>query len=112
MAKKYLLLMLNREMPMPTDPKEREANTKPWTDWLAEMAKQGKLDNGLPVFRDGRAVRKRSVKEYKAKTTDVGGYLIINAESMEEAIKIAQSSPHARMNMGTTIVRECMDVSM
>jgi hypothetical protein len=110
MTKRYLLLTLNKDMPMPADPQQREAGVKVWRDWLAEMSSQGKLESALPVQRPGKIARKRSVKDYKPKTNDVAGYIIIKADSMEEAVKIAQSSPHARANMGPTIVRECIDM--
>ncbi|MDE1865041.1 MAG: hypothetical protein KGH94_00160 [Candidatus Micrarchaeota archaeon] len=112
MTKRYLLLMLNKEMPMPTDPQQAEAGIKPWREFLGELHRQGKMEGGLPVQRSGKIARKRSVKDYKAKTNDVGGYLIIKADSMEEAVKIAQATPHAKQNMGPTIVRECIDMPM
>lgn len=110
MAKKYLLLMLNKDMPMEADPEKMKAGVQMWKDWMAPLAQSGKLQDGMPTMREGKAVRKRSMKDYKPRTNDVAGYCIITADSMEEALKIAQSSPHARMNMGTTIVRECMNV--
>ncbi|MDE1768557.1 MAG: hypothetical protein KGH64_00170 [Candidatus Micrarchaeota archaeon] len=110
MTKRYLLLMMTKTQPMPTDPKDAESMVAPWKEFLGQLQAQGKLEGSLPVNRDGKAVRKRSIKDYKAKTTDLSGYLVIKADSLEEAINIAQSTPHAKMNMGTTIVRECIEL--
>jgi len=38
---------------------------------------------------------------------DIGGSLLINAESLEDAVEIAQQAPHMALG-GTTIVRPCM----
>ena len=97
-------------MPMEQDPEKRKAGTRVWTDWMASM--QDKLVDGLPVMRAGKIARKRSVRYYKPKTNDVSGYFIIKADSIEEAVKIAQSSPHAKMNQGPIVVRECLPVDM
>lgn len=101
---------MNEQMQMPKDPKESEAMVKPWMDWLGGLAKKGNLVDALPTQMSGKEVTKAGVKDYKAQKIDLGGYAIIKANSLDEAVKIAQSSPQAKMGLGTTIVRECMEM--
>jgi hypothetical protein len=110
MTKRYLLLMLNKEMPMPSNPAEREAGHNVWKEWMGEHSSQ--IEGGAPVMRTGKAVRRRSAKDYKPRTNDVTGYLVLKADSLEDAIKIAQSSPHAKVQKGTTVVREIVEMQM
>src|SRR5271155_4817524 len=99
---KYLLLMYNKEMRMPKNPtkKQMEAGMKPWRDYLGPLAKKGKLDSSAPVQRRGKMVTSAGTKDYKAEKVDLGGYMIIKAKDMAEAVKIAKSSPHAKTGMG------------
>ena len=101
---KYLVLFMTKEAPV--DQSQREAMAQPWRDWMGGLQQQGKLEGGMPVGREGKVVKKRSFKDYKAKTKDVSGFLLLKAESMDEAIKITQTSPFAKANMGTIIVKE------
>jgi hypothetical protein len=57
-------------------------------------------------------VTKTSTKDYKPQKVDLGGYMIIKAKNMAEAVKIAKSSPHAKTGMGPTTVRECVEMQM
>jgi YCII-related domain len=99
---KYLLLMYNKEMPMPKNPTkaQMEAGMKPWRDYLT------------PLQFHGKSLSSKGAKDYKGAKIDISGYMIIKAKNMAEALKIAQQSPHAKTNMGSTIVREIVEVQM
>jgi hypothetical protein len=105
---KYLLLMYNKEMRMPKHPtkKQMEEGMKPWNDYLGPLMKKGVVESVSPVQWSGKAITKTGAKDYKPAKIDLGGYMILNAKNMAEAVKIAQRSPHAKAGMGTTTVRE------
>lgn len=111
---KYLLLMYNKEMRMPKNPtkKQMEDGIKPWRDYLGPLMKKGVLEASAPVFWNGKTVTKTGAKDYKAEKIDLGGYMIIKAKNMAEAVKIAKNSPHAKSGMGTTTIRECVEMQM
>lgn len=111
---KYLLLMYNKELRMPKNPtkKQMEDGIKPWRDYLTPLMKKGIVESVNPVQWNGKAVTKAATKDYKAGKVDLGGYMIIKAKSMAEALKIAKSSPHAKTGMGTTTVREIVEMQM
>ena len=111
---KYLLLMYNKEMRMPKNPtkKQMEAGMKPWRDYLGPLSKRGRLELSAPVQRKGKMVTPSGTKDYKAQKIDLGGYMIIKAKDMAEAVKIARSSPHAKTKMGPTTIREIVEMQM
>lgn len=111
---KYLLLMYNKEMRMPKNPtkKQMEEGIRPWREYLGPLAKRKVLESSSPVFWNGKSITKTATKDYKAAKVDLGGYMIINAKNMAEAVKIAKASPHARTGMGTTTIREIVEMQM
>jgi len=111
---KYLLLMYNKEMRMPKNPtkKQMEEGMRPWREYLGPLAKKGVLETALPVQWKGKTVTATGTKSYKPQKVDLGGYMIIKAKSMSEAVKIAKRSPHAKLKMGPTTIRECVEMQM
>jgi hypothetical protein len=55
-------------------------------------------------------VKKEVVTDLQLQQEDIGGYLLIRAESMDEAVEIARQAPHMALG-GTTIVRPCLEVN-
>lgn len=106
---KYMLLFMGAQMesPQPNDPRAQETR-KLWMNWMQELGKRGALDSGLPFQNGGKVVGKRS-SDYKMKKSDVQGFLVINAGSMDEAMKIAKESPHRSMG-GKTVIRACAEM--
>ncbi len=111
--KRYLLLMYNKEMPMPKNltKAQMKAGMKPWMDYLAPLNKKKMVESTAPVQWNGKTVTSSTAaKDYKAGRLDVGGYMVIKAKNMAEAIAIAKKSPHAKTRMGPTIIREVVEV--
>ncbi|HVC58163.1 MAG TPA: hypothetical protein VND15_01655 [Candidatus Acidoferrales bacterium] len=110
----YLLLMYNKEMKMPKNPTkaQMEAGIKPWRDYLGPLAKRGVLASSAPTHREGKAIMSTGVKAYKPDKIDIAGYMLIKAKSMADALKIAKASPHAKSKMGSTVIRECVEMEM
>lgn len=111
---KYLLLMYNKEMRMPKKPTkaQMEDGIRPWREYLTPLMKKGVVEAASPVQWNGKMVTKTATKNYKAEKVDLGGYMIIKAKNMAEAVKIARSSPHAKTAMGPTTIREIVEMPM
>ena len=62
-----------------------------WMKWFADI-KVSIVDGGNP-FGAGMEVTSTEVKQLPHDKEAITGYTIINAESMHEAVKIAQSCP-------------------
>lgn len=104
--------MYNKEMRMPKRPtkKQMEEGMRPWREYLGSLSKKGALESSAPVQWNGKSVAKAATKDYKAARIDLGGYMIIKAKNMAEAVKIAKNSPHAKTGMGTTTIREIVEM--
>ena len=109
---KYLLLMYGKEMRMPKNvtKAQMEAGVRPWREYLGPLTKRKKLISSAPVSWRGKMLTARGTKNYSPRSIDLGGYMLIEAKSMAEAIKIAKRSPHHKMRAGVTTIRECMQV--
>jgi hypothetical protein len=105
--------MYNKEMPMPKNPtkEQMEAGLKPWKEYLAPLNKKRRVESVAPVQWNGKTVTSStSVENYKAGRLDVGGYMVVKAKNMAEAIAIAKKSPQAKTKIGPTIIREVVEV--
>ena len=82
--KKFVLLSVGFDTPT----KEIE---DAWMKWFGDI-KDYIVDSGNP-FGPGKEITASGVKELNHDKGSITGYTIINAESMDEAEKIAQACP-------------------
>ena len=106
--KEYLLL-LRGGIPMTskTDA-ENKADMEAWGAYMGNLSQKGQLLGGYPLQSGGQTVsEKGTVAEAvtSAKEGIIGGYLIIKADSLDEAAKLAKACPHVA-NDGNIEVRE------
>jgi hypothetical protein len=76
---------------MPESKEEGAKLMKAWEDWFAEMG-SSVLDQGNPFSPVAKITAGGSVGDVPAEAL-VNGYMIIEAESREKAVKIAQECP-------------------
>jgi hypothetical protein len=78
-------------------PEEMQANTKRWMDWIGGIAAQNKLvDRGNRLFPTGSVVKSGSIVAdgpYTEIKESIMGYSVIKADSLQEAIKLADGCP-------------------
>lgn len=80
------------------------------TAWFGRLENEGKFGGGQPLMEravvvsgeNGRSVTDGPFPEAKEA---IGGYIILNVNSMEEAVEIARSNPMMKYGL-TTEVRE------
>jgi hypothetical protein len=84
---------------------------KQWGEYLAGLASAGSLESGAPFAPSGETVTRDSVSPVELQPLDIGGYALITAASLEEAVRIAKRAPHIALG-GTTIVRPCFSGGM
>ncbi len=82
--KKFILLYKGFEQPTPEI-------GQAWMDWFASIADRT-VDSGQP-FSSGVEVTAQGVNELAMDREVLTGYSIINAETREEAIGVAQTNP-------------------
>ncbi len=86
---------LLREQPM--SPEQMQAMMKPWLDWMGGLAAQNKLANsGNRLGGTGATVRPGGVVTdgpYVEVKEAIGGYVIVRADSLEEACELSKGCP-------------------
>jgi hypothetical protein len=78
-------------------PEEMQAVTKKWMDWIGGIAAQNKLtDRGNRLASAGKVVRPNNVVTdgpYTEIKELIGGYTLVKADTLDEAVIIAQGCP-------------------
>ena len=87
------------------DPEMAAASMQAWNDWSAN-AGSGVVDLGLPLS-NGRKLTSHSTTDAG---TDVAGYSILQADTMEEAERLLKSHPHLRMPGAAIEVYESLQI--
>ena len=109
--KDFMLIFIGGADFLKLSPEEMQKNLQQWFAWVDKL-KSKKIYVGGEALTPGG----KTVKGPKALVTDgpfaeskevVGGYFIVKAKSMEEAVKIAKDSPDLPLN-GSVEVREVM----
>ena len=94
-------------------PEEMQAHMQKWGVWMGGLKEKGKLIDGLPLGKAGKVVEKAGEVITNGPFAEgaevVGGYLIVTAESMDEAVEISKGCPIFEHG-GTTEVREIMSM--
>ncbi|MEX0761369.1 MAG: YciI family protein [Dehalococcoidia bacterium] len=109
--KKFVFLFVGAELkPGDGSPLTQEYMRK-WGEWAAGLAQSGALESGLPLEWSGKTVSKEGAEDLSLLPLDIGGYMIINAESMDAAVEIAKGAPNVALG-GRIVVRPCLDVPM
>jgi hypothetical protein len=92
---------------------EKEAHMKIWFQWMGNLRENGTLIDGLPLAKEGKVVENRGEiitdGPFAEGSEMVGGYLIVSAGSLDEAVEISKGCPIFDYG-GTTEVREILSM--
>jgi hypothetical protein len=108
--KDFLFVYRSDSSKMPArSPEEMQAVTKRWMDWIGGIAAQNKLvDRGNRLEPAGKVVKPGNVitdGPYTEIKETLGGYSLIKANSIDEAVEIAKGCPALSFG-GNVEVRE------
>lgn len=96
-------------------PEEMQKNMEAWTGWINGLAEKGIFVSGEPLGKEGQVVtgKKKVVTDgpFAESKEVVGGYLVVNAGSLNDATEIAKNCPIYETG-GTTEVREIHPLHM
>ena len=83
-------------------PEDQVAHMKEWEVWNNKLVDGGVVDSGFPFGRDNKVVTgpENTVSDYKGYST---GYMVVNADSMDDAIAIAKDAPHQKLGGRTKV---------
>ena len=110
--KDFMMLFHSEPDPnMEPTPEEVEAEIKEWMDWIGGIGAQGKLKNpGEALGFEGKTLHADgSITDgpYAEVKEIVGGFIIVNAETLDEATALAKGCP-GLANGGKVEIREVM----
>lgn len=89
---------------------EQETYMGQWREWLKKLTDQKVFVGGKPIANEGKEVSKGgAVADFEPVSNDklLGGYLIVKAASLDEAVNIAKGSPMLDVE-GVVEVRETL----
>ena len=108
--KDYLFVFRNDFASAPSgSPEEMQAMTQKWMDWIGSIAAKNKLtDRGNALSSVGKVLRADNIitdGPYTEIKELIGGYTLVNAESIDEATELAKGCPILSLG-GNVEVRE------
>jgi hypothetical protein len=106
--KEYLLLLRAGRPASTKTEAENKAEMQAWGIYMGGLGEKGQLVGGLPLVSGGAVVSAEGTTSEPVKSAAegiVGGYLIIKADSLQQAAEIAKACPHID-NEGNIEVRE------
>ena len=82
-------------------PEQMQSMMKPWQDWMGSLAAQNKLvSSGNRLAPEGRVIKPGNVitnGPYVEIKEAIGGYIIIQADSLDEAVELSKDCPILQM---------------
>jgi hypothetical protein len=77
-----------------------------FNEWMERWSKRGNLKGGQPLASEGRVIAKAQERvvidgPFSESKEVVGGYIIVSADNLEEATKIAEDWP--QLDYGSTV---------
>ena len=107
----YLLLYQNGDPSwMDKGPDELQRRLQAWGEWFKQLEASGHLRNPGAALGTGGAVLTKNGAGFHTDTSMsevkelVGGYSVIQADSLADATKIAQGSPFLQNNPGGQVL--------
>jgi len=94
----YLLLLRNTQIEKRLSLNEMEEAMRQFNDWLDRWNRAGVIKAGQPLSNEGKTItaanpRTMADGPFPEAKEAVGGYILIQADSMEEAMKVASEWP-------------------
>ena len=92
-------------------PEQMQEELKVWNVWMNNLAEKGKLVGGQPLFAHGKVVNGKSKiidGPYIEGKDIVGGYLLVKANDINEALDLSKGCPLLSTEDGSVEVREIM----
>jgi hypothetical protein len=104
----------NEEAFAKQSPEQMQAELAKWNTWMSGIAQQGKLIGGQPLHPTGKvlkgAARRITDGPFIEGKDIVGGYLLIKANDLNDAVEISKECPMLDVPEGSVEVREIMPI--
>ncbi|MCA0362662.1 MAG: YciI family protein [Bacteroidetes bacterium] len=94
-------------------PEQMQASIKQWQDWIGGIAAQGKFISTNRLGFEGKTLKPKNVVTdgpYAEVKEMVGGYIIVKANDIDEALKLAEGCPVLHIG-GNVEVRNILKIN-
>ncbi len=112
--KQYLLVFRNEKNDgPPPSPEQMQATVQQWQSWISGVAKDGGFVGTNRLQSEGRTIRPDNIitdGPYVEAKEMIGGYLLVNAASLDEATAIAKGCP-GLLYGGNVEIRSVMSIN-
>jgi hypothetical protein len=92
-----MLLFRGTELRKSLSPEEMQKVSEDWMAWFKRLTEQGKAVAGNPLEREGKIVsgKERVVSDgpFAESKEAIGGYFLLDVDTMNEALAIAKECP-------------------
>lgn len=109
--KDYLFIIRGGDDTSHFSPEEMQSHMDEWGVWMGGIAQQGKLVGGEPLHKEARTLTEKGHKVTDRPLAEgkelVGGYIIVKADTLDEAADMAKDCPGFQLNCSIE-VREIM----
>lgn len=110
----YLMIFRNERKENPTAPSAEQMKVvlTQWQTWIKDIVSKGRYGGTNRLLSEGRSIKPGNIISdgpYAEVKEIVGGYLIVKAESIDEATEMAKSCP-ALLYDGNVEVRLVMSI--
>jgi hypothetical protein len=110
----FMMIFRNNYNPaFKPSPEQMQASIKQWQDWIGGIAAQGKFVSTNALNFEGKIVKPNNIVTdgpYVEMKEMVGGYIVVKANSIDEAIKLADGCPTLSLG-GNVEVRSVMKIN-
>ena len=94
----YLLLFRNTAWSKELSPEEMQQVAGKWMAWFKRLSEQGKVTGGNPLEPTGKIVSGKGGRvvadgPFAESKEAIGGYFMLNVQSLDEAVEIAKGCP-------------------
>jgi hypothetical protein len=111
---KFMLIFHGGNVPN-ASPEALQGHMGKWMNWIDKLSQQGKYVSGEPLVPGGKIIKGSNKAVTDGPFTEgkevVGGFFIVNANSLEEAVQISNDYPDYEYG-GSVQVRQVMKMDM
>jgi hypothetical protein len=112
--KEYMLIFRNEKKEGGEKPsaEQMQAVMKQWQSWISGIAAKGKYSGTNRLLSEGKTIKPNKVitdGPYVEAKEMIGGYLIVKADTLDEAVEMAKSCPNLIYG-GNVEVRSVMPI--
>jgi len=114
--KEYLLLFRGGDAMKGLSAEEMQLHMQQWMQWMGELNTKGKFSGAQPLINTGKVISgtQKVVSDgpFMEGKEMVGGYLILKADTYDEAVQLSNDCPVLTFDDGTVEIREIQELKM